>query len=111
MLQKPIQPGMAWNTGVVTVDAVHFYLVLATGSRAASVIVAPRSPAVHQPLRIGPGALVEANPVHIRQQPLSVPAQHPLLCLHSQKSEEHHRQDHSTYKEDKAYSPLSKGHI
>ena len=34
-------------------DAVHFDLVLATCRRAASIVVAPRPPAVHQPLRIG----------------------------------------------------------
>jgi hypothetical protein len=35
--------------------------------------VSPCSPAVYQPLSIGPGALVEANLVHIRQQPPSAP--------------------------------------
>jgi hypothetical protein len=87
--EKPIQPGMAWNTGVVTVDAVHFDLVLATGSGAASIVVAQRTPPVHQPLRICPCALVEANLVHIRQQPLTVPTQRPLLNLHGQKSDHH----------------------
>ena len=65
MPEKP-DPDVAWNREVVMGDAVHFDLVLATGSRAASVVVAPRSPAMHQPLRIGPCALVEANLVHVR---------------------------------------------
>jgi hypothetical protein len=44
--EKPIQPGMAWNTGVVKADAVDFDFVRATCSRAASVVVTPRSPAL-----------------------------------------------------------------
>lgn len=96
---------------VITGEAVNFDFVLATGGRAASVVVAPRAPAVHQPLRIRPCALVQANLVHIRQQPLSVPTQHPLLCLHNQKSEQYQGEDDPTRKEDNPYSPLSKGHI
>src|SRR5580698_1911286 len=83
--EKPIQPGMVWNKGVIKGDAVHFDFVLAAFSRAASVVVAPRSPAVHQPLRIGPGALVETNLMHLRQQPLSTQALHSQLNLNSQK--------------------------
>jgi hypothetical protein len=49
--------------------------------------------------------------VHIRQQPLTVPTQRPLLNLHGQKSDHHQGQNDSTCKEDKAYSPLSNGHI
>jgi hypothetical protein len=66
---------------------------------------------VHEPLRVGPCGLVEANLVHVRQQPLSAPAQHPLLNLHSQKGKEHHGQDHSACKADNANSPLFEGHI
>jgi hypothetical protein len=66
---------------------------------------------MHESLRVGPGALVEANLVHICHQPLSAPAEHSLLGLHSQKGEQHKGQDHSTYNEDSTYSPLSKGHI
>jgi hypothetical protein len=108
MPEKPAQPGMTLNKAG---DAVHFDLVLATGRRTAPVVVAPCSPAVHQPLRIGPGALVEANLVHIRQQPLGAPAQHSLLHLHGEKCGQHQGQNDSTCKEDNAYSPLSQGHI
>jgi len=43
---------------------------------------------MHEPLRIGPGALVEANLVNIRGQSLGAPAQHSLLNLYSQKGQQ-----------------------
>src|SRR5260370_36517373 len=102
---------MTRNTGVITGDADHLDVVLATCRRAVSVVVAPRSPAVHEPLCIGPGALVEANLVHIRQQPLSAPAQCSLLNLDGQKSNQHHEDNQATRQPDNAYGQLSKGHI
>jgi hypothetical protein len=65
---------------------------------------------MHQPLRIGPCALVETNLVHVRHQPLCAPAQHPLLCLHRQKSDQREGKSHNTYQEGTSYSPLAKGH-
>jgi hypothetical protein len=109
--EKPIQPGMARNMRVGVGDAVHFDLVLATGCRAGSFLVTPRPPAVHQPLSIGPGALVEANLMHICGQPFSAPAQCSLLNLHGQKSNQHHEDNQATRQADNAYGPLSKGHI
>jgi hypothetical protein len=102
---------MAWNTGIVRADVVHLDLVLATFCRAASIVVTPRSPPVHKPLRIDPGALVKANPVHVGRQPLSAPAQCSLLNLDRQKSDQHERNNHNASQADNLYSPLSKGHI
>jgi hypothetical protein len=90
---------------------VQLDLVRATCRRAASVVVTPRTPTVHQPLRISPCALVEANLMHIRQQPLGAPAQHSLLNLNSQKREKHKGHSHHTGQADNPYSPPSKGHI
>jgi hypothetical protein len=66
---------------------------------------------VHKALGIGPGALVEANLMHICGQPLGSPAGHYQLNLHYQKCDEHKGREQSASKEDNAYSPLSKGHI
>jgi hypothetical protein len=51
---------------------------------------------MHEPLRIGPSALVEANLVHIRGQSLGAPAQHSLLNLNRQKSDQHKGHNYDT---------------
>ena len=111
VFEKPIQPRMAWYTGVVKGNAVHFDFVRATCSRAAFRRRGPTLPAVHKPLRIGPGALVEANLVYICGQPLRAPAQCSLLNLHSQKREQHQAYNEHTYQADNPYSPLSRSYI
>jgi hypothetical protein len=63
--RKPFHPSAAGSIGVLIFDGAHADCVLATCSRATAVIVAPRSPAMHQPLRIDPSALIEANLMHI----------------------------------------------
>ena len=97
--------------GVLISDGAHTDCVMAICSRASAIVVAPRSPAVHKALGIGPGALVEANLMHICRQPLGSPARYYQLNLHCQKCDEHKGQEQSACKEDNAYSPLSKGHI
>jgi len=108
---KPFHPSAAGSIGVLISDGAHADCVMAICSRATAVVVAPRSPAVHKALRIGPGALVEANLVHICGQPLGLPARYYQLNLHYQKCDEQKGQKQSASKEDNAYSPLSKGHI
>jgi hypothetical protein len=71
---KPFHPGAAGSIGVLVSDGAHADCVLATCSRAAAVVVAPCSPAVHKALRIGPGALVKANLMHVCGQSLGSPA-------------------------------------
>ena len=72
--QEPIQPGMSWNTWVREADAFHLDFVLAAGCGAVSVVVAPRTPTLHHPLRVGPVALVKADLMHLRVQALRAPA-------------------------------------
>jgi hypothetical protein len=108
---KPFHPSAAGSIWVLISDGAHADCVLATCSRATAVVVAPRSPAIHKALGIGPGALVEANLMHICRQPLGSPARYYQLNLHYQKCDEQKGQEQSASKEDNAYSPLSKGHI
>jgi hypothetical protein len=108
---KPIHPSAAGSIGVLISDSAHADCVMAICSCATAVIVAPRSPAVHKALGIGPGALVEANLMHICGQPLGSPAGYYQLNLHYQKCDEEQGQEQCASKEDNAHSPASDGHI
>lgn len=62
-------------------NVVYGYPVAAVLLVALILIAAPRTPAIHQPLRVGPCAFAHLNGTNVVQELLSPPAKEVLLNL------------------------------